>query len=73
MAKSKREQEEDQIMFQSYDDMVNFLDEKTNVTMLKNSEAEADDMIALFIAVNELIVIKNELKILVDAKGMPRF
>ena len=47
MAKSKREQEEDQIMFQSYDDMVNFLDEKTNVTMLKNSEA--DDFVARFI------------------------
>ena len=50
MAKSTREQEEDQIMFQSYDDMVNFLNDKTNVTMLQNPEAEADDMIALFIA-----------------------
>jgi len=50
MAKSVREQEEDQIMFDSYADMVEFLDTKTNVTMLRNPEAEADDMIALFIA-----------------------
>ena len=50
LAKSSREQEEDQIMFQSYDDMVTFLNDKTNVTMLRNPEAEADDMIALFIA-----------------------
>jgi 5'-3' exonuclease len=50
MAKSVREQEEDQIMFDAYADMVTFLDEKTNVTMLRNPEAEADDMIALFIA-----------------------
>jgi len=50
MAKSVREQEEDQIMFDAYADMVEFLDAKTNVTMLQNSEAEADDMIALFIA-----------------------
>jgi 5'-3' exonuclease len=49
LAKSSREQEEDQIMFQSYDDMITFLDEKTNVTMLQNPEAESDDMIAVFI------------------------
>jgi len=49
MAKTVREQEEDEIMFQSYDDMVKFLDEKTNVTLLHNPEAEADDMIALFV------------------------
>ena len=49
MAKSVREQEEDEIMFQSYDDMITFLDEKTNVTLLHNPEAEADDMIAIFI------------------------
>ena len=49
MAKTVREQEEDEIMFQSYDDMITFLDEKTNVTLLHNPEAEADDMIAIFI------------------------
>jgi len=49
LKKSSREQEEDQIMFQSYDDMITFLDEKTNVTMLQHPEAEADDMIAVFI------------------------
>jgi 5'-3' exonuclease len=49
-AKSIREQEEDKIMFEAYDDLVNFLDTKTNVTLLRNPNAEADDMIALFIA-----------------------
>jgi hypothetical protein len=48
-AKSMREQEEDKIMFESYDSMIQFLREKTNVTMLRHPEAEADDMIALFI------------------------
>ena len=46
---SVREQEENQIMFDAYDSMVEFLDKKTNVTMLHNKQAEADDMIALFI------------------------
>ena len=49
-AKSVREQEEDAIMFDAYDNMVWFLSERTNVTMLRNPNAEADDMIALFIA-----------------------
>lgn len=49
-AKSVRDQEEDAIMFGAYDDLVTFLREKTNVTMLRHQEAEADDMIALFIA-----------------------
>ena len=48
--KSLREQEEDQIMFEAYVDLIRFLDEKTNVTLLQNPQAEADDMIALFIA-----------------------
>jgi len=48
-AKSIREQEEDQIMFDAYDDLVRFIDGKTNATVLQNKEAEADDMIALFI------------------------
>jgi len=48
-AKSVREQEEDKIMFDAYDNLVQFLNEKTNVTLLQHPEAEADDMIALFI------------------------
>tara|TARA_A200000159_G_scaffold65923_1_gene60991 strand:+ start:5959 stop:6960 length:1002 start_codon:yes stop_codon:yes gene_type:complete len=48
-ALSVREQEENQIMFDAYDDMIGFLNEKTNCTMLHNKQAEADDMIALFI------------------------
>tara|TARA_B100000886_G_C20402036_1_gene483019 strand:+ start:270 stop:1271 length:1002 start_codon:yes stop_codon:yes gene_type:complete len=46
---SVREQEENQIMFDAYDSMVDFLDKKTNVTLLHNKQAEADDMIAMFI------------------------
>ena len=48
-ALSVREQEENQIMFDAYDNMVQFLDKKTNVTLLQNKQAEADDMIAMFI------------------------
>lgn len=48
-ALSVREQEENQIMFDAYDDMISFLNDKTNCTMLHNKQAEADDMIALFI------------------------
>ena len=46
---SVREQEENQIMFDAYDSMVEFLDKKTNVTLLHNKQAEADDMVAMFI------------------------
>ena len=42
-AKSIREQEEDKIMFDAYDNLVEFLSEKTNCTMLHNSQAEAYD------------------------------
>lgn len=49
-AKSVREQEEDAIMFSAYDDLITFLGDKTNVTLLQHPQAEADDMIALFIA-----------------------
>ena len=48
-ALSVREQEENQIMFDAYDNLVQFLDKKTNVTLLHNRQAEADDMIAMFI------------------------
>lgn len=48
-AKSVREQEEDKILFEAYDNLVEFLDKKTNVTLLRHPNAEADDMIALFI------------------------
>jgi|TARA_R110001606_G_scaffold7787_4_gene34089 5'-3' exonuclease len=50
MAKSEREQEEDSIMFGAYDSLVTFVEDRTNCTVLQNKEAEADDMIALFVA-----------------------
>ena len=48
-ALSVKEQEENQIMFNAYDELVEFLDKKTNVTLLHNKQAEADDMVAMFI------------------------
>ena len=48
-AKSVREQEEDGIMFGAYDSLVEFVETRTNCTVLQNKEAEADDMIAVFI------------------------
>jgi 5'-3' exonuclease len=49
-AKSVKEQENDAIMFEAYESLVTFIKDKTNVTTLRHSDAEADDMIALFIA-----------------------
>lgn len=44
-----KEQEDHKILQEAFDDFVDFLDKKTNVTVLRNPNAEADDMIALFI------------------------
>lgn len=46
---SPKEQEDHNILQEAFDDFVNYLDKKTNVTVLRNPGAEADDMIALFI------------------------
>ena len=48
-SKSIRDQEEDKILFEAYNSLVEFLNDKTNVTLLQHPNAEADDMIALFI------------------------
>ena len=44
-----KEQEDQRIMMEAFDDLIQYLDTKTNVTVLKNPRAEADDMITVFI------------------------
>tara|TARA_B110000503_G_scaffold69416_1_gene108183 strand:+ start:1993 stop:2979 length:987 start_codon:yes stop_codon:yes gene_type:complete len=44
-----REQEDDELYFEAYDDMVTFFAEKTNCTVLRCEIAEADDMIATWV------------------------
>lgn len=44
-----KEQEDHEILREAFDDFVQYLDEKTNITVLRNPNAEADDMIAIFI------------------------
>ena len=44
-----REQEDDELYFEAYDDMVKFFAEKTNVSVVRCETAEADDMIATWI------------------------
>ena len=47
--RSVREQEDDELYFEAYDDMVKFFAEKTNVSVVRCEQAEADDMIATWI------------------------
>lgn len=57
--KSVREQEEDDVFNEAFNDLVKFLDEKTNVTVLKSVGLEADDFIAQWVKIhpNDLNVI----------------
>lgn len=48
-SRSVREQEDDELYFEAYDDMVKFFAEKTNVSVIRCETAEADDMIATWI------------------------
>jgi 5'-3' exonuclease len=45
-AMSPREQEEDKVFWEIFDEFKNFVTEKTNCTVLQNSVLEADDLIA---------------------------
>jgi hypothetical protein len=47
--RSPREQEDDELYFEAYDDMVQFFANKTNCTVLRCEIAEADDMIATWV------------------------
>ena len=44
-----REQEDDELFFESYDETVKFLDSRTNVSVIQQPTAEADDLIATWI------------------------
>jgi len=46
---TQKEQEDHMILVEAFDDFVKYLDEKSNVTVLRNPKAEADDMVAVFI------------------------
>lgn len=48
-ALSAKEQEEDELFWECYQDMVDFIREKTNATTLQNPVAEADDLIARWV------------------------
>ena len=48
-AMSPLEQEENKVFWECYDDFVQFVKEKTNATVLQNTRAEADDLIARWI------------------------
>jgi 5'-3' exonuclease len=47
--RTPKEQEDDELYFEAYDDMVQFFANKTNCTVLRCETAEADDMIATWI------------------------
>jgi len=44
-----KEQEDHQVLTEAFNDFVQYIDQKTNITVLRNPKAEADDMIAVFI------------------------
>ncbi len=48
-AQTETEQEENRMFWETYEVFTTFLREKTNVSVLRNSTAEADDLIARFI------------------------
>lgn len=48
-AQTEKEQEEYHLMQEAFDDLVTYIDSKTNITVLRHPEAEADDMIYVFI------------------------
>jgi len=48
-AQTVKEQQEDQMFWETYDSFTQFLSEKTNVSVLRCPTAEADDIIARFI------------------------
>jgi len=46
---TEKEQEDHKILMESFNDFAEYLDKKTNVTVIRNPKAEADDMIAVWI------------------------
>lgn len=48
-AQTEEQQEEDQMFWDAFDELKNFLGEKTNCTVMQHKQLEADDLIAGFI------------------------
>jgi 5'-3' exonuclease len=48
-AMTQREQEEDKLFWEAFDEFKNFITEKTNCTVMQHPQLEADDLIAGFI------------------------
>jgi len=48
-AMTQKEQDEDKLFWEAFDEFKNFISEKTNVTVLQHPQLEADDLIAGFI------------------------
>jgi 5'-3' exonuclease len=48
-SRSPREQEDDELYFEAYNDMIQYFAEKTNTTVIREGESEADDLIATWI------------------------
>lgn len=44
-----REIEDDELYFEAYNDMIQYFNEKTNTTVIRQAESEADDLIAMWI------------------------
>lgn len=47
--KTEEEKENHRVLLEAFDDFTEYLTEKTNVTVLKNPNAEADDMISIWV------------------------
>ena len=48
-AKTQKEKDDQTVLTEAFDDLVKLLVEKSNITVLRNPKAEADDMIAMWI------------------------
>jgi 5'-3' exonuclease len=51
-AKNEKEQEEDQLFWKTFDDFTKYLSEQTNCSVIRHDRAEADDVIARWIALH---------------------
>jgi hypothetical protein len=51
--KSQSEISEDEMFFKAHDELLNFFDEKTNITVLKKHPLESDDLIAFWIEIHK--------------------
>lgn len=62
-ALTEKEQEEDTMFWETFDAMTSYLNDKTNCSVIRHPEAEADDIIARFIALHpddEHIIVSSD-------------